>query len=34
MIRASLGLTLMLATFWMSGVGAAVYLALRLQTRR
>jgi hypothetical protein len=34
MIRASLGLSLMLAAFWISGVGAALYLALRLQSRR
>jgi hypothetical protein len=30
----SLGLMAMLALFWLSGVGAALYLALRLQARR
>ena len=30
----SLGLMAMLALFWLSGVGAALYLALRLQSRR
>jgi hypothetical protein len=34
MFRASFGLMLMLAAFWLSGVGAALYLALRLQSRR